>query len=371
MSALRPFRLLLSVVVCSPWFLHPSALAIDKLEIGSAAPKLSVEHWIQKGNGKFSEVTQFEKGRVYVIEFWATTCGPCVQSMPHLAELQTKFADKGLQIVSISNEPLKAVTSFLQNRIRLPNGQESTIDEVTKGYCLTTDPDGSSEIDYLLAAEQDSIPSAFVVGKDGKIEWIGHPMEMEPIVEAVLQDRWDRASYMADQKLLQEARTTVRLLARNKQFLQAAEAIDGFITRTKEKRLVFGLHKSKIDMLILGNADSTTLEQSHKQLFDLYRDEPLFVQDVAWGVFERYASGDLDNKGIVSLAADAVEKSLAKSTGAEKANMFDTLARLQHALERIDLAIAAQTNAVQLSDGSDQGAFKDFLNELIAEKANK
>ncbi len=63
-------------------------------------------------------------------------------------------------------------------------------------------------------------------------------MEMEPIVEAVLQDRWDRASYMADQKLLQEARTTVRSLARNKQFLQGSEAIDGFITRTKEKRLV-------------------------------------------------------------------------------------------------------------------------------------
>ncbi len=57
-----------------------------------------------------------------------------------------------------------------------------------------------------------------------------------------------------------------------------------------------------------------TLESRINNSSDLYRDDPLFVQDVAWGVFERYASGDLDNKAIMSLAADAVEKSLAKST---------------------------------------------------------
>ncbi len=50
--------------------------------------------------------------------------------------------------------------------------------------------------------------------------------------------------------------------------------------------------------------------------------------------------------------------------------MCDTLARLQHALERNRSGYrGAKPKAVELSDGSDQGAFKDFLNELMAEKA--
>ena len=91
--------------------------ATEKLVVGSIAPKLNVEHWVQNGGGKFPKVTDFKSGRVYVVEFWATTCGPCVQSMPHLAELQTNYADKGLQIVSISSEPLEVVKAFLENEL--------------------------------------------------------------------------------------------------------------------------------------------------------------------------------------------------------------------------------------------------------------
>lgn len=44
------------------------------LTIGSKAPPLNVEHWISNGNGQFKPVTTFTPGRVYVVEFWATSC---------------------------------------------------------------------------------------------------------------------------------------------------------------------------------------------------------------------------------------------------------------------------------------------------------
>ena len=113
-------------------FVGQHVLAEDTLEIGSSAPALDIQHWVQNGDGKFPRVTSFQKDKVYVVEFWATWCGPCVQSMPHLAALQAKYADKGLQIVSISNEPLEEVKAFLDNSIQDLDGKEVSVADVSE-----------------------------------------------------------------------------------------------------------------------------------------------------------------------------------------------------------------------------------------------
>ncbi len=42
----------------------------------------------------------------------------------------------------------------------------------------------------MEAAGQNGIPCAFIVGKDQKIEWIGHPMQMDAVLEQVVSDSW-------------------------------------------------------------------------------------------------------------------------------------------------------------------------------------
>lgn len=164
----------------------------QSLSIGLAAPAIDIEHWIQDGKGFFSPVTKMEKGKVYVVEFWATWCPPCVASMPHLASLQQKYRGRDVQIVSVSDEPLETVETFLKRETETAEGETTTYADIASAYCVTTDPDRSVYMAYMDASQQKGIPTAFIVGKSGLVEWVGHPTEMDEALEQVVMDKWDR-----------------------------------------------------------------------------------------------------------------------------------------------------------------------------------
>ena len=56
------------------------------LKVGDKAPPLGKGQWV-----KGEPVKEFESGKVYVIENWATWCGPCIAAIPHVTEIQKKL----------------------------------------------------------------------------------------------------------------------------------------------------------------------------------------------------------------------------------------------------------------------------------------
>src|SRR5687768_13509035 len=64
-------------------------LADSSVKVGSPAPALKVVKWV-----KGKPIKNFEKGKVYVVEFWATWCGPCKDSIPHITEMAKKYKGK-------------------------------------------------------------------------------------------------------------------------------------------------------------------------------------------------------------------------------------------------------------------------------------
>jgi thiol-disulfide isomerase/thioredoxin len=109
----------------------------------------------------------FQEGsQVYVLEFWATWCPPCRDSIPYLTQLQKKLEGK-VTIIGITQEPLFKVAPFLAQ-------MGSKMD-----YTVCLDEDGYAEDHYMTKYKVKGIPCAFIVGKDGNVAWHGHPLEPE------------------------------------------------------------------------------------------------------------------------------------------------------------------------------------------------
>ena len=158
--------------------------AVITLKTGDAAPKLNCGEWIQ---GK--PVSEFAKDKAYLIEFWATWCVPCVAAIPHLNALHLKFKEKGLVVIGQNVEgkdqtPVKAFVKKMADRMTYPVALDQ----------MSGSEQGSMGKMWLEAAGLNGIPSAFLVGKDGRLAWIGHPNELkEKMIEEALADKADRS----------------------------------------------------------------------------------------------------------------------------------------------------------------------------------
>ena len=78
------------------------------LKIGDEAPEIAVDGWWME---KVPE--KRAKGKVYVIDFWASWCPPCRESMPHMAQMQNKYGDYATFIGISIDEDKDAAIQYL------------------------------------------------------------------------------------------------------------------------------------------------------------------------------------------------------------------------------------------------------------------
>lgn len=169
-----------------------SAIAVPSLKVGDPAPPIKAAKWF-----KGQPVDKYETNLVYVVEFWSTICVPCTQSAPHLSELAKKFAGRARVIGVSVKEPENLKKSGQPDHAK-------RLDDIAKflakmgdkmDYSVAADDnDGFMQKHWLDAADEQGIPVAFVVGRDGTIAWIGYPWagldeKLEQVISGTLDSK--------------------------------------------------------------------------------------------------------------------------------------------------------------------------------------
>lgn len=293
--------------------------ALQSGEIGMEAPAIAVTNWIKGEPVEFTEAGD----TIYVLEFWATWCGPCRESIPHLSRLQKKYKDKNIEIIGISDEDPEKVRKFVQKM-----GDNMA-------YTVAVSKDGKMHRNYMSEFGARGIPHAFVIDRQHRIIWEGHPLsQLEQVIEKLVNGEFD---------------------------LNDAKKIE---TAKKRQTETFAKMEKYFSVVLNGeeNEEATELAAS---ILKNAEDNPGVLNQFSW-VILTHPQIKFRNLKLALKAAEAAHK----ASFEVDPNVADTLARAYFDNGMKDKAIAMQQRAVELADG-DPRKVKAFTEVLESYRNSK
>jgi thiol-disulfide isomerase/thioredoxin len=288
-----------------------------RLTIGSPAPALSIDKWVRG-----ESIPAFEKGKVYVVEFWATWCGPCVRAMPHLAELSKTYPD--ITFVAVTKPDKRNTLEKVEEMVKKKNEQG------LMQYTVAWDESKKTDDAYMKGADQRGIPCAFVVDQQSRIAYIGHPMGLDAALEGIVAGKWN----LSAAKSKYEAEYAVE--ARRNAFFAAMDQGD----TAKAYALA-----------------ATLIEQD-------FKDDAGTLNGIAWEIVD--PDGDVKDKNL-DIAMQAAKR--ADEIAPNEPGILDTLARVHFLKGDTNAAIKTQEAAIHYARDDEMKAdLQKALNEYKAAK---
>lgn len=320
------------------------------LNVGDKAPQLKIAKWV-----KGTETKAFKSGNVYVVEFWATWCGPCKASIPHLSEMAAKFKDKVNFIgVDVWEDPRAKDTSYfgkVEDFVKMMGDKMA--------YNVAIDgPDGFMATNWMKNAGENGIPTAFVIDKTGTVAWIGHPMAgLEEVLDQVLDGSWDVKAFAAAraaQKEQETAQMEIMGLSQSGKHAEALKKLDAYEAKYPDQARM--LAPLRFDLL-LSSDESKAYAFARKFSESATSEDAGALNAMAWTIVDTASLKNADFKCARDVALKAV-----KLTEESDPMIMDTLATAYFKCGDKASAISTEEKAIKLLE--DQKGTPEMLKEL-------
>jgi thiol-disulfide isomerase/thioredoxin len=341
------------------------------LFIGDKAPELTVSKFV-----KGEPITGFEKGKIYVVEFWATWCGPCIENIPHLTELQKEHKDIKVVGVSVWESDQSKVVPFVEKMgekmdytVAMDDVKAAEDGAAGRNSSMT----GKMAQNWMAAAGQNGIPAAFIVNGEGKVAWIGHPASMEKPLEQIMSGKWDLAKEAAAYRKSKESEEKVKPLQRKIQQAMQAEDFDAAIAAMDELMAMDPKFKEqfsmqKFMMLLKADKPEKAYAIGNEMVDGIFKDNSQALNQIAWTIVD---PAETPSKQDLKLALKAAKRA-DELTKHEDAAIVDTLAKVYHDSGEMSKALDLQEKAAKLAEGTPfEDEIKGRLKEYQAEMKKK
>lgn len=316
------------------------------LKVGDPAPPLSLGKFV-----KGEAVEKFEPGKVYVMEFWATWCGPCVAAIPHVSKLQQEYKDKGVVVIGVDvweNDPA-AVAAFVK-KMGDKMDYRVALDQVAAG-----EREGKMAQTWLKAAGQNGIPASMVINQQGRIVWIGHPMAgLEKVVDQVVKGEYDPAKAAAEAAKMQELQAKFQQAFQAKDWdtlLKLADEMEQAMPGAAEQAAML-----RFNILARGKGDMAAANKAAAATLAKYPQSPQLLNELAWTMLDAPEIKQRDHDLALKIAQQAAEASKH-----EDAAILDTLARAHFDKGDVAKAVEQQQKAVEKADGEHKAELQKTL----------